>query len=572
METYASKKGSNTGDMPRTLLERRDNDIGCTLNSVPESDLKATSPQGQSEVRISNIYQDNGFSARDRLTTMTECHGNDVGCSLDCFPEWGYSGTCPERQTEERISNVYTNNGVNVGDRPTTAPNYHDNDMDHAFNFVPEFHPSAASPQGRTEVRIANPYTAPDQSLARIQRSKSRQKALEIRNSAKAAARSLKASEDHTGGNKVSRMFSQQIDHDNELFGLANYSDTIAANSLVRQAVGECLGKEKNAYTNDGRITRSRSSNNLSSHESRSLYLEKSSDIAKEDGSSKVRLKSTYTEGTSKPVNSSYTANQRVTRSKSGASKKPPLDNSLNCLEGFHLHNVSGGEVVPNCPDSSASVDKDENADNIAETEVISDGLLEAQAACSESNLDLDGPSVRFEASVSRPPVFGMFVKPKTLDFGDMEKCFNKISTPILEKGRPEKSAPQISTPVKSAESHDKITFPNTSGKSLVKQSPEPNVLDIKTDAWRFSSETCVEECVVHDEDVSKFNMSKNLTPVADKSNSVQEIQHSLVSDGPDTVLTSAGKGFDEKYTVQAQEVNCFPVFSFQVLNYDEHA
>ncbi|XP_058218919.1 uncharacterized protein LOC131329664 [Rhododendron vialii] len=628
--THASKKGFNTGDRPRTL---HDNNIGCALNSVPELDLNSTSPQAQGEVRISDIHPDNGFSARDRITTMTECHDNDVGCSFDCVPEFDSSATSREQQAEVRISYIRSDNGFNVGD----MPNCYDNDLDHAFNFDPDFSNGAASPRGQTEVRMAVTYTAPDQSLARLQRSKSRQKALEIRNSAKAAAKSRYAPENLTGacynGNKMSRMVSQEIDHDIELFGLANYSDTVR----------ECQGTAKNPNTYRGRITRSRSSYNLSSHESiakedgcptirsqstctegtskpvsssytasQRVALSKSGaskrcpldnsldrmerfqlnnvpggevvphcpdssaivnkdvnadnivetevisngllegsheSIAKEDGCPMIRSQSTSIEGTSKPVSSSYTASQRVTRSKSGASKRPPLDNSLDRMERFHLHNVPGGEVVPRCLDSSAIVNKDGNVDNIVETEVISDGLLEAQAAISESNLDLACPSVRFEASISRPPVFGMFVKPKTLDFGDMEKCLNKISGPMLEKGRLEKSAPKMSTPVKSATSDDKITFCNTSGKSLVKQSLEPNASNNKTDAWRVSSGTCVEECVVHNEDVSN-----NLMYVTDKSKSIQEIQHSLVSDGPDKLLSSAGKGFDEKYMVQVQE------------------
>ncbi|KAE9458344.1 hypothetical protein C3L33_09746, partial [Rhododendron williamsianum] len=501
---------------------------------VPELDLNSTSPQAQGEVRISDIHPDNGFSARDRITTMTECHDNGVGCSFNCVPEVNSSATSREQQAEVRISYIRSDNGFNVGDRPTTVPNCYDNDLDHAFNFDPDFSNGAASPQGRTEVRMAVTYTAPDQSLARLQRSKSRQKALEIRNSAKAAAKSRYAHENLTGacysGDKMSRMVSQEIGHDIELFGLANYSDTVR----------ECQGTAKNPNTYGGRITRSRSSYNLSSHES----------IAKEDGCPMIRSQSTFTEGTSKPVSSSYTASQRVARSKSGASKRPPLDNSLDQMERFQLNNVPGGEVVPHCPDSSAIVYKDVNADNIVESEVISNGLLEAShesiakedgcpmirsqststegtskpvsssytasqrvtrsksgaskrppldnsldrmehftsimcraAAISEFNLDLACPSIRFEASISRPPVFGMFVKPKTLDFGDMEKCLNKISGPMLEKGRLEKSAPKMSTPVKSA--------------------------------------------------------------------------HSLVSDGPDKLLSSAGKGFDEKYMVQVQEDLC---------------
>ncbi|KAL1556173.1 hypothetical protein AAHA92_11828 [Salvia divinorum] len=59
-----------------------------------------------------------------------------------------------------------------------------------AFSSVPKLDPSAALPEDQTDEKISNNYTIPDQSLAGIQRSKSRQKALKLRSSAKAPGKS----------------------------------------------------------------------------------------------------------------------------------------------------------------------------------------------------------------------------------------------------------------------------------------------------------------------------------------------------------------------------------------------
>ncbi|XP_027063335.1 uncharacterized protein [Coffea arabica] len=77
------------------------------------------------------------------------------------------------------------------GDKQATAAGCLENNTGCTMNMVSELAVSITSPQDDAEARISNIYSAPDQSVARIQRSKSRQKALELRNSAKASGRSL---------------------------------------------------------------------------------------------------------------------------------------------------------------------------------------------------------------------------------------------------------------------------------------------------------------------------------------------------------------------------------------------
>ncbi|PSR85404.1 Leucine-rich repeat flightless-interacting protein like [Actinidia chinensis var. chinensis] len=588
---------------------------------------------------------DKGFHAGDRPTTSLKCHDNDIGCA---FPVLVISAPSPQGQTDTRISNIYTDTGSNVGDRSTTVLEHHENDIDSALECVPELELGDTSPKGQTEARISNIYTAPDQSLARIQRSKSRQKALELRKTATvaAAARSRLTDENAAGvcssGIKTLTIASQHLDHDIGLFGLAKYFATVDDDGPVKHALGDCHSKEKNSNTYSGRITRSRSSCNLSSHESRHMELGNSSDIGKEDGCRMIRSESTCTEGLSKPVSLTYTADQRVTRSKSGVSKKFPLDNLLNRSEGFHLQNVSGGEVIRHCPDSNAIVNHERKPHYITQTELFSDGLVESQGACSESNLDTDGPSVGsvrvsytasqrvtrsksgasknypldnllnrsegfplqnvsgseaiviqegktnhitetelisdglveaqaacsqsnldagglsvgFEAFVLRPPSdCGMLVKPKTLDVDEMENFS------LLGKERLDKSSVEKCSSMKSTTSQDKISFHMPSRKSLEKQSLEQEVSNQKTDAWRGSFETCVRDFVVDNQEVSKSKMDENIENSEDMTESVQEIQPSPASNGIDIELSSVDKSLDVE---RHQKVKCHLMEGFE--------
>ncbi|XP_047982643.1 uncharacterized protein LOC125223510 [Salvia hispanica] len=65
-----------------------------------------------------------------------------------------------------------------------------DNNGECALSLVPKLDHSAASSKDQIDENISNNYTIPDQSLAGIQRSKSRQKALKLRSSAKASGKS----------------------------------------------------------------------------------------------------------------------------------------------------------------------------------------------------------------------------------------------------------------------------------------------------------------------------------------------------------------------------------------------
>ncbi|XP_057473858.1 uncharacterized protein LOC130762211 isoform X1 [Actinidia eriantha] len=445
------------------------------------------------------------------------------------------------------MENHAPNEGFNTGDRPTTVPGCHDNDIGRTLDCVHELDLRANSPQRQAEVKISN-YTAPDQSLVRLQRSKSRQKALELRKTAeKAASKSWFIDENDIGissrGIKPSRIASQQVDRD-----LAEISDVISDNGAVRLAKEECL-KGTNIYC--GRITRSISSCNLSSRDSKHLELLNASDIDKDFGVRMTRSQSNCPGGVSKPVYSSNTASQRVAQSKSGASKKFLLAKSLKRLEGFIHQKVSHGEVIPHCPDIDAPINKEAKADYITETEPVSDGSVETLAACSKPNFDAAGLSLGLEVFVSRPPSdCSMSVKPKTLDFADVEECSLKetSSNPMMEKEMLDiSSGKRCRTSVKSATSLDKVTF--HSRKSLEEQSLDQEVSIKTVETWR-------EECVQVDEEESKSNTNKNRKNVEDKSEAVLEIQRPPVSHEEDAALSNVGhaEGLKSSPKLQVKE------------------
>ncbi|KAL6975193.1 hypothetical protein U1Q18_023988 [Sarracenia purpurea var. burkii] len=460
-----------------------------------------------------------------------------------------------------------SNKGLLMGDRPTTIPEGRDNDTGCSLNCVPEFDISSTSPQQKIEVGSSNLYTAPDQSILNIQRSKLRQKALELRNSAKAASKSCFMDENDacapSRGFKTSRIASQNLDRDKELIELATFSHVISDNGAVRLTNGEYPSKEKDADIYCGRITRSRSSCNSSRRDRKPLKLLNSLDTAMEIGDRTTGSQSNCIGGLSEnyigmsaPLHLSNSASQRLTRSKSSTSKKSLLANSLNRLEGFVPQNMSHPEVNP-CPDIDAVVNQEGNADYITKNKLIADKSVEARAACFDSNFDAAGLSLGMEVSVSRPPSdCSMFMEPKTLDFGDVEKCsLNETSDPMIAKIVLGKSSEnRCCASVKSDASLGKIIFDYPSRKSLENQSPEQEVSKKTAEARRVSFESGREECVEVDEEAPKLDTNKKHNNIEDNSDAVVEIQHCPVSHEADAVLSTVDIGPDIE---MCQKVKC---------------
>ncbi|XP_011095547.1 uncharacterized protein LOC105174968 isoform X2 [Sesamum indicum] len=152
----------------------------------------------------------------------------------------------------------------------------------------PEPDASVTSPEDQTDGRISNIYNAPDQSLVGIQRSKSRQKALVLRNSAKQQTKSSLSHENISNG------FSSQI-----RFSLSAANQMGQKDELAKSPEPDPVGRqsckdvdldesdfEKKEKGIDARITRSGSYSEVPISVSGSLTLGRSSEDCKEDASS----------------------------------------------------------------------------------------------------------------------------------------------------------------------------------------------------------------------------------------------------------------------------------------------
>ncbi|GMJ05021.1 hypothetical protein HRI_004171300 [Hibiscus trionum] len=158
-------------------------------------------------------------------------------------------------------------------------------------------------------------------SLARIQRSKSRQRALEHRNSAKACKNNEsceKNGNSFNGQNKASKVASLQSDIVNKL-ELTRSGDTAATFELEKEEIGQCSSKGKIDNVYSGRVTRTRSSIHPSKSESVPLGTGNNSFVAKKNNVASYEVeKGKSVECRSKERNEKVCSG-RVTRSRSSA-------------------------------------------------------------------------------------------------------------------------------------------------------------------------------------------------------------------------------------------------------------
>ncbi|KAJ0046678.1 hypothetical protein Pint_03850 [Pistacia integerrima] len=164
-----------------------------------------------------------------------------------------------------------------------------------ASNVVLELDSSVISPQSERKTRESDIDLGPLQSLARVQRSKSRQRALELRDSAKAAKNfcSEKNVSVYSSVNTGSQMATVQA-HQVQESEMVKTVDFEKESSKVEEAQVSCFqSKEKSSNIYSGRITRSRSSGQQSSsikefsHVGRPTYIGRSSRSNNDIGTAK---------------------------------------------------------------------------------------------------------------------------------------------------------------------------------------------------------------------------------------------------------------------------------------------
>lgn len=327
----------------------------CSLYSK----LVVTCDNGELLDGLPKVIQDSnkGLDAVDELTTVPESHGNDVGYTSNCVLQ--LDSTTPHGQADVGISNVCVASGqsparfqrsqpviaqnsgelsdgslvkthasnkcLDTGNELINVPAYLDNDPGCRSNCVPQ-----SSPQDQTDVRISNIYKAPDQSLARIHRSKSRQKALELRTNAKAARKSRFSHENNTISFS-GRIDLQEPDHANELSKMVKVSDINRGSFAARDAKGGSLSNEIGTSSYFGRITRSRNTCKQPSSTNEPLKLDGSYELVRKDGDisreSCVTRQAKGIEKSKENGTSSYC--DRITRSKSSCIQHICLSESL---------------------------------------------------------------------------------------------------------------------------------------------------------------------------------------------------------------------------------------------------
>ncbi|CAK9148872.1 unnamed protein product [Ilex paraguariensis] len=383
------------------------------------------------------------------------------------------------------------NHGLNIGDGPTNISECHDNNMERSFNFVQEQDVSVTSPLDQVEVRVSNIYNVSDQSLARIQRSKSRQTDLELRYSEKAVAKSNLSCENNAkvdfGGVAFSVTASPHVD---ELKRLARYLDVGSGSCAVKEVKErDCQNNDRDISMYRSKITRSRSSSKQLSSENVTLKLGISSGIENKD---------------------------------SGALAQPTV-NSLH--HPYHVNDLLKG-----------------TGETVVGTELASDALAEDWSIGPRNNMDGASPRTGLEGLVRRAASdYCTFVKPKHFNFDEMAECSeNRMLDTSSEKMR--------CTLAETASSLDKETSHNLHGKTLVKESLVEQAVSKKLeDVWRGSFGADAEECVGAVIKKSGSAINENAMPETIKEyyEAVQHNQNSLASHEADIVRSYVSKSFD---------------------------
>ncbi|KAB2604108.1 hypothetical protein D8674_039058 [Pyrus ussuriensis x Pyrus communis] len=218
-ELHVLDKGFGAGDKALVLPQCSVSNAGYVSNDVPhgkrEEDPSVTSPGDVRDARITDIYHDLALSpTRGAGDGLPQCPVSSAGCS---------SNGVPQDQRKEDLGNT--------------------------------------SPEDQRDTRTSDIYHDPALSLARVQRSKPRQKALEIRNSAiKTFSQEKNNGIGHANGTIGCAISYLQSDHVDEL-NLVKPPDTSDYACEVEEAnIGEFQSKERGTTIYSGRITRSRSS------------------------------------------------------------------------------------------------------------------------------------------------------------------------------------------------------------------------------------------------------------------------------------------------------------------------
>ncbi|KAI7739635.1 hypothetical protein M8C21_020487 [Ambrosia artemisiifolia] len=181
--------------------------------------------------------------------------------------------------TEKGMETHAPDKAINSSNEHLVTRECHNNDIVGSLDLVPEVDDSAKSPQNETDARITSIYAAPDMSLARIQRSKSRQKAREQRTSGKTTAKSYSNNETGThislNGDSESKKDLHQVIQDKCHSEMSKWNNISVATSMAEEQNGE-KGNDRTSHS--CRLAKSNSSYEIPSSEGEHNKIGPSSD------------------------------------------------------------------------------------------------------------------------------------------------------------------------------------------------------------------------------------------------------------------------------------------------------
>ncbi|KAK4279493.1 hypothetical protein QN277_011269 [Acacia crassicarpa] len=265
--------------------------------------------------------------------------------------------TTDNGQPQSGLHSDALNRDIDTGDVLSNLPDCSVKNVGRSSFSAPEMDSTAISPQIQMESRTSHSYNEPALSLAKLQRSKSRQRALELRHSAK-AAKSCLGDDNNTyvcaRGKTGSATSSPQLDHfeGSELAKVSNTNIQSGAAEKVKR--GECLTMRNDQSNYCGLVTRSRSlalklnsSNVISSSEvkeagplSNNVIKQSDSDNAHCFSNGSCVAKETNKGDYQRRETEDKAFSKRVTRSRSTSQTK--CDNELLKLES----SLAGGNRV----------------------------------------------------------------------------------------------------------------------------------------------------------------------------------------------------------------------------------
>ncbi|KAM0029432.1 putative inner centromere ARK-binding protein [Helianthus debilis subsp. tardiflorus] len=558
-ESTRNSTGGRFYTAPDMSLECQNNDIRSSLNHVAELDDSVEFPQNETNARTTSIYNATDMSL--------ECQNNDIGCSLNCVAEID-SVESPQSETNSRITSIYT--------APVISLECQNNYTVCSLNRVAELDDRVESPQNAMNAKITSIYTAPDTSLAIIQRSRSRQKARELRTNVKTTGKSRLSNENGDSNSKKDLLQATQDKHPSEV---DKCDDITGSTSMILEEKGHkandrtshsvTLAKlsssyEKTRLEND--LTKKGSSFDKDKLDG-GIIIQPTGDSLQQNGhgdnlpnfclgsyaSKKSRTGKTHgTQSQNKPYCGRITRSRSSSQQISRINKSVNMGTSVSCnlKEGGGALSHSVGDLMHKLTFSGKLLDAVETS------QVLSDKNGKTQTICStggvlnpdiSSNMDMKNSSLNgnhqenagivvgnrpIDAPVVMQPVSSgkldpsssdccMKVKPKQLSFDEISQCdLNDIGSPLSKKRKPDGMLGQKCYPSNEyASSIDRNSISNFFEQQL----PKANVLSSSPNAAKIESSNNTNACTK--DEMINIGLETNESPV------VEDVKHiSMVS------------------------------------------